>query len=135
MASKDLIYKEENGGISFGDYQLSKKTKVEDYPIDGDLYKVKSFAEITKLEKNGMFLYESVPGTNVENLIETADGIEFTVSGNAEAQITVELMEETSYKIFINDQESDEVNTNLGGKLSISVDLSEGQKAKISMKQ
>ena len=135
MASKDLIYKEIEGGISFGDYLLSEKTKIEDFPIDGDLYKVKSFSEITKLEKNGMFLYESVPGTKVENLIETADGIEFTVSGNAEAQITVELMEETSYKISINDKETDEVSTNLGGKLSISVDLSEGQKAKISMKQ
>lgn len=134
MASKDLIYKEA-GGISFGDYELTKKTKVEDYPIDGDLYKVKTFSEITKLEKNGMFLYESVPGTKVENLVESAEGIEFTVSGNAEAGITVELMEETSYKVFINDKETDEVSTNLGGKLSISVDLSEGKEAKVAIKQ
>lgn len=134
MASKDLIYKEA-GGISFGDYELKKKTKVEDYPIDGDLYKVKTFSEITKLEKNGMFLYESVPGTKVENLVESAEGIEFTVSGNAEAGITVELMEETSYKVFINEKETDEVSTNLGGKLSISVDLSEGKKAKVAIKQ
>lgn len=32
---------------------------------DGDLYKVKTFKEITKLERNGMFVYESVPGTAV----------------------------------------------------------------------
>ena len=32
--------------------------------MQGDLYKVKTFKEITKLERNGMFVYESVPGTS-----------------------------------------------------------------------
>ena len=46
--------------------------------------KVKTFKEITKLEKNGMFVYESVPGTSVYNFVETADGVEFTVEGGAD---------------------------------------------------
>ena len=60
---KELIRTEENGTISFGDYEKNQKSKVSDYPHQGDMYKVKTFKEITKLERNGMFVYESVPGT------------------------------------------------------------------------
>lgn len=67
-AVKELLRVEEDGTLSFGDYTLDKKTKLEDVEFQGDLYKVKTFAEITKLERNGMFLYESVPGTAVEHL-------------------------------------------------------------------
>ena len=62
---KELIRTEENGAISFGDYELAQKSKLSDYQHQGDMYKVKTFREITKLEKNGMFVYESVPGTSV----------------------------------------------------------------------
>ena len=65
---KELIRTEENGSISFGNYELSQKSKVSDYPHQGDMYKVKTFQEITKLERNGMFVYESVPGTAVFSL-------------------------------------------------------------------
>ena len=65
---EELIRTGENGTISFGNYKLEKKTKVEDYDFHGDLYKVKTFYEITKLERNGIFVYESVPGTTVEIL-------------------------------------------------------------------
>ena len=53
---KELIRTESDGTISFGDYTLSEKTKRSDYEYDGDLYKVKTFADITKLERNGMFV-------------------------------------------------------------------------------
>ena len=56
----ELIRTEENGNISFGNYSLDVKSKAEDFEHDGDLYKVKTFKEITKLERNGMFVYESV---------------------------------------------------------------------------
>ena len=58
---KELIRTEENGTISFGDYEKNQKSKVSDYPHQGDMYKVKTFKEITKLERNGMFVYESAP--------------------------------------------------------------------------
>lgn len=45
-----------------------------------DLYKVKTFSEITKLEKNGMFVYESVPGTAVENFKASEAEVAFCVS-------------------------------------------------------
>ena len=52
-AIKELIRKESDNTISFGDYTLDKKTKLDNFEYQGDLYKVKTFGEITKLEKNG----------------------------------------------------------------------------------
>ena len=60
MMDKELIWKEEDGTLGFGDYTLAEKSKVNDFEFDGDLYKVKTFCEMTKLERNGMFVYESV---------------------------------------------------------------------------
>ena len=62
---KELLRVEADGAISFGDYELEEKKKLADFEYQGDLYKVKTFREITKLERNGMFVYESVPGTAV----------------------------------------------------------------------
>ena len=53
----ELIRTEADGTISFGNYELDQKTKVSDFEHKGDLYKVKTFKEITKLELNGMFVY------------------------------------------------------------------------------
>ena len=61
----ELIRIEDDGTISFGNYMLAAKSKLQDFEFQGDLYKVKTFGEITKLERNGMFVYESVPGTAV----------------------------------------------------------------------
>ena len=118
----ELIRTEADGSISFGNYELTKKSKVEDYPYNGDLLKVKTFNEITKLEKNGLFVYESVPGTTVLNFKETGDGMEFTVDGAEDAQITLELEEDTLYEIFLDGESTGAVQTGLGGKLSISVE-------------
>ena len=62
---EELLRSESNGTISFGNHQLAQKAKKEDYEHEGDMYKVKTFHAMTKLEKNGLFLYESVPGTSV----------------------------------------------------------------------
>ena len=73
---KELLRAELDGTLSFGDYTLGAKTKLDGFEFQGDLYKVKTFAEITKLEKNGMFVYESVPGTAVENFKASDDMVE-----------------------------------------------------------
>lgn len=118
-----LIRTEADGSISFGDYSLEKKSKVEDYKHNGDLYKVKTFKEITKLEKNGMFVYESVPGTTVLQLKETDKGMEFQVEGKEDAQITVELEDKACYAISIDGESAGTMETNVGGKLNLSVEL------------
>ena len=48
----ELIRTEADGTISFGNYELPAKSKKSDFEHDGDLYKVKTFKEITKLERN-----------------------------------------------------------------------------------
>ena len=87
----ELIRKEEDGSISFGDYSLAAKAKLDDFEFQGDLYKVKTYKDITKLEKNGMFVYESVPGTTVNNFKALENKVSFSVEGQEDAQITVEL--------------------------------------------
>ncbi len=120
---KELIRNEADGTLSFGDYTLSEKTKKDGYEFEGDLYKVKTFKEITKLEKNEMFVYESVPGTVVEHFKESDELVSFTVSGETTAQITLELEPETEYVVYMNEINVGDMTTNLGGKLSISAEL------------
>ena len=122
-AVKELLKTEADGTLSFGDYTLASKTKLDGYDFQGDIYKVKTFAEITKLEKNGMFVYESVPGTAVLNLKATDQGMAFQVDGLEDAQFTVGLEDETEYDITINGADAGKMRTNLGGKLSVSVEL------------
>lgn len=122
-AVSELIRKESDGTISFGDYTLGAKSKLDNFDHCGDLYKVKTFKEITKLEKNGLFVYESVPGTAVSNFAQDENSTSFLVEGAEDAQITLELEEEAEYEISKNGESAGVMKTNLGGKLSISVEL------------
>lgn len=130
---KELIRKEADGTLSFGNYELSTKSKLSDFEYEGDLYKIKTFEEITKLEKNGMFVYESVPGTTVTNMNCKEDSITFTVEGKEDAQVTLELEPEKEYDVCIHDRDSGVMKTNLGGKLNISVELDAGVPVKIAV--
>lgn len=120
---EELLRTEANGNISFGNHKLAQKTKKEDYEHLGDLYKVKTYQEITKLEKNGMLLYESVPGTSVLDFKENGSGVEFIVEGDEDAQLTVGLKEDTEYEVFVDGQSTGKMSTGFGGKLNISVEL------------
>ncbi len=122
----ELIREESDGTISFGDYTLDSKSKKEDFKHDGDLYKVKTFKEITKLERNGMFVYESVPGTSVDHLKVSEKEVSFSVEGFEDAQVTLELEPETEYDITVGGTDAGVMKTNLGGKLSLSVEINEG---------
>lgn len=130
---KELILADDAGRISFGDYTLDKKTKREDFQSGGDVYKVKTFKEITKLEKNGMFIYESVPGTAVTGLTQSEHGMEFMVEGEEDAQITIELQDDTEYKIYIDDTNVGKMKTNFGGKLVLSVELANRGMVKVKV--
>lgn len=124
MASvKELLRAETDGTLSFGDYTLESKTKKDGFEFQGDLYKVKTFSEITKLEKNGMFVYESVPGTAVENFKATEKEISFLVSGSQDAQFTLEVAPDSEYAVYMDDKSVGDMKTNLSGKLSVSAEL------------
>ena len=132
-AVKELLRAENNGTLSFGDYTLTSKTKKDNYEFDGDIYKVKTFAEITKLEKNGMFVYESVPGSAVENYRETETEVEFAVSAKGDVQFTLELEPESEYEVFIGGESAGRMSTNLSGKLSVSVELAADENVQVKV--
>lgn len=120
---KELLRAEADGTLSFGDYSLASKTKLDGFEFQGDIYKVKTFHEITKLEKNGMFAYESVPGTAVENFKATAKEVSFKVSGEKDVQVTLELEADTEYVIYKDDINVGTMKTNLSGKISVSAQM------------
>ena len=91
----ELIRVEDEVYLSFGDYTLSEKKKVSDYPFEGNFFKVKTYKESTRLEQNDLLVYESVPGTAVHRLTETDGVMEFTVEGPEDAEITLGMEEET----------------------------------------
>ena len=70
-----------------------------------------------------MFVYESVPGTTVLNMNMINDGMHFAVEGLENTQITVELEADSEYCVNINGESLGCMKTNLGGKLSFSLDL------------
>ncbi len=132
---EELIRTENNETLSFGNYNLAKKSKADNYEFGGDLYKVKTFQEITKLERNGMFVYESVPGTAVSQFRVTGSGVDFQVEGPEDAQITLELEDQAEYRVYVNGADAGTMKTNLGGKLSLSVELNEGEPVAVKIEK
>ena len=130
---KSLIQGEKDGTLSFGDFSQKEKQKKSDFKHEGDLYKVKSFYEITRLEKNGAFVYESVPGTSVFGLKVTDREIDFEVTGKGDAQITLELEAEKEYEVSVDGSSLGVMKTNLGGKLTFSVETNEETKRKVKI--
>ncbi len=118
----EIIRVEQDGTLSFGNYELPEKTKVLDFEVEGRLYKAKTFHEITKLKRDGELVYESMPGTAVHNLKITDKEIRFLVEGNGNSQITLELDSNTEYKLVINDMVVGNVKSSVAGKVNFSVD-------------
>jgi len=57
------------------------------------------------------------------NFTEKADGVQFQVEGDEDAQITIGLMDESDYEVFVDGESIGIMNTGLGGKVSLSVEL------------
>lgn len=130
---EELLRSESNGNISFGNHTLAQKAKVEDFENAGDVYKVKTYQAMTKLEKNGLFLYESVPGTSVTDFDEKENEVSFLVEGEQDAQITIGLADDSDYEVFIDDASVGTMKTNLAGKLNLSVELGGTKEVKVKL--
>ena len=131
----ELIRKGADGTLSFGNFDFDTKQKKSDFEYEGDMYKIKTFKEITKLEKNGMFVYESVPGTVVTNMKSTENEVVFNVEGWEDSSITLELEPEQEYKVLVDNADIGRMKTNLGGKLNISVELNPGQTSQVKVEK
>ena len=130
---KELIRTEEDNTLSFGNYDLPTKGKVSDYVFDGDVYKVKTFHDITRLEKNETFAYESTPGTVVTDYKETEDTVSFIVNGFQDTQIIVAVEDDTEYQVSVDDAVIENYETNLSGKIVISLELEPGCVKKVQI--
>lgn len=131
---EELIRVESNNAISFGNHMMDSKRKIQDFEVEGDTYKVKTYHKMTKLERNGRLLYESEPGTTVYNFVLSDTGVSFEVEGVEDAQVTVELEAGKEYKIVIGDVQVGKVKANLAGKMTFNVDFSTGSQ-KVSVKR
>ena len=128
----EIIRVENDGALSFGNYELPEKTKVLDFEVDGRLYKAKTFCEVTKLKRDGALVYESIPGTAVHNFKITDKGLNFSVEGGGSSQITLELEANTEYKLTISDVVVGNVKSTVSGKVNFSVDCTkEAQSVKL----
>lgn len=130
---EELIRKEDAGALSFGNYLLDTKTKKADFKYEGDSYKIKTFKEITKLEKNGTLVYESVPGSAVTNFRGNSSVAEFDVEAAGDISFTLEMEPSSEYKLVVNDVSAGRIQTNVGGKLNASLSLEEGTKASVKV--
>lgn len=129
---KELISASEDM-LNFGNYELREKSKLDNFAFNGDVYKVKTFNEITKLEKNGVFAYESVPGTAVNDFAAGVNTLTFKVEGTQDTQITVQLNEDAEYEVFEDGVSIGGMKTNLSGKLVVSVELVPGKVTEIKI--
>lgn len=119
---EELLRNDADGKISFGNHSLPEKKKVQDFKSGNDMLKVKTYNEMTRLEKNDLFVYESEPGSSVFGFSENDNGVSFEVFAAEDVQITVGLKEDTEYSVYIDDMNTGKMKTNLSGKLSISVE-------------
>ena len=78
-------------------------------------------------------VYESVPGTSVFHFHETTGKVSFEVDGEADAQITLELEENSDYEVLIDGVIAGTMKTMLGGKLTVNVPLSNGKGIKVEV--
>ncbi|MBO8433945.1 MAG: endosialidase [Tyzzerella sp.] len=120
---EELIRLEDNGTISFGNYLMDTKKKVLDFEVENDLYKVKTFKEITKLEKNGQLLLEAVPGATIHNFSTTDRGASFVVEALEDIQLLMELEPETDYRLVVDDVNMGDVKSSMSGKINFSVEV------------
>ena len=131
----ELFRSEENGTLSFGDYTLDTKAKKDKIEFEGDMYKVKTFKTMTKLDKNGQLIFESVPGSAVHNFVATTDGVAFEIEASEDVQVTLEVEPEQEYRVYIDNINVGNMKANLGGKLTLSVELNPGMTAMVRVKK
>ena len=120
MSVGEILYKNGNNTISFGNYKIRDKQKL-DIEVSGDVYKVKTHNEVTRLEKNGNLLIEAVPGANFSNFSESETLIGFSVEAAEDTQLTLDLTDDSDYEIFIDEKSIGKLKSSPSGKLNLGI--------------
>ncbi|MDR2940226.1 MAG: endosialidase [Clostridiales bacterium] len=119
----EAIRVEPNNSLSFGNYHVSEKIKINEFNHDGDIYDLRTHDKITRLQKNGSLLIETVPGATLHNFGMDGKLVRFEIEGRGDAQITLELEPNIEYKIFVDDMNIGSSTSKLSGKLIFSLSL------------
>ena len=59
--------------------------------------------------------------------------MEFSVEGDKDAQLTIQLEDDTEYEVFVDDAAVGSMMTNMSGKLSVSVELNEEEPVSVKV--
>ena len=121
----EIIFAESNGSLSFGNYKSAEKLKSNDFEVNGDVYKIKTHKEITRVEKNNKLLFESVPGSLIRKFALNERECSFFIEGSHNSQITLELEPEKEYGIYIDNASAGTTRASGSGKLTFSLELNE----------
>ena len=132
---KNLLQKEQDGSLSFGDYTLPEKKKLADFECNGALYKVKTYKDITKLERDGEFVYESTPGSAVNSFKVEGDEVSFFVEGLGDTQVTIGVEPDSEYNVLVDGEDLGVIKTNLGGKLTVGIEMDKDSKKEVKVKK
>ncbi len=119
---KEAIVLNDDNTLSFGNYEIADKQKVE-FEANGNLYKVRTHKDVTRLSKNTQLLLETVPGATVHHLKVTEKEVTFEIEGNGGTQVTLELENDSHYTIYIDDVSIANTATNFAGKISFGMEL------------
>ncbi len=121
---KEAIVLNDDNTLSFGNYLLADKQKVE-FEAGGNLYKVRTHKDVTRLSKNTQLLLETVPGATVHNLKVEDKKVTFSIEGSGGTQVTLELENDAHYTIYIDDVSIGNIATNFAGKISFGMELTD----------
>ena len=101
--------------------------------MQGDSYKVKTYRESTRLERNDALVYESEPGTAVQDFTWNENGVAFTVECPGDCQIVLGLSDDATYRVTVNGADVGLMETGMGGKLVLSVEMPESGTAEVEV--
>ncbi len=132
---KDLIVAGNDGSICFGNYELPEKAKKSGFEVKGDSYKVKTYSASTRLERNDSLVYESEPGTAVQDFTWDENGLTFTVECPGDCQIVLGLTDDATYRILVDGKDTGMMETGMGGKLVLSIEMPECGSAKVEVRR
>jgi hypothetical protein len=80
-------------------------------------------------------VYESEPGTAVSHFMEDGNGVSFCVEGPEDAQIILSLADDTTYRVLIDGKETGMMETGMGGKLVLSVEMGETEQVSVKVEK